>query len=375
MSGRGNGVRMQDNTSAQHDAGESIRRRQQEFTVTFFDTLVALGGNPYRALKCIGEGRYGIVIKAQNEATGEKVAVKRMYSSVYGPAMTIRVLRELKLLRLLSAHENIIKVKDVLIPRDPEKIASVFVVFELMPATLRRVLRSSVEVTPAHKKYFMFQILRGVHFMHSAGISHMDLNPSDIMVNRQCKLRIIDMGSARARFSNESHFWSMNALTRWYRAPELIVKNIDVNCDNLKAIDMWSVGCIFAEIFERGHALFRGRNARTQYEVITDLLGTPTPELLAKWGGSDRWTMMCAGKSPRPLRDLLPGADPLAVSLIEQMLVFDPDQRINALEALYHPYFSEYLHLGLGAECDPLSSDEFHFEREIVAARNAGGTY
>eukprot|EP00172_Hildenbrandia_rubra_P004384 Plantae.Rhodophyta-Hildenbrandia_rubra.ctg8755.p1 GENE.Plantae.Rhodophyta-Hildenbrandia_rubra.ctg8755~~Plantae.Rhodophyta-Hildenbrandia_rubra.ctg8755.p1 ORF type:complete len:429 (+),score=70.67 Plantae.Rhodophyta-Hildenbrandia_rubra.ctg8755:274-1560(+) len=353
---------MQGHAHAQQNAKESRRRHQEKLMEKFFDTPAAPSGNPYKLLKYIGEGAYGVVMMAQDKRTGENVAVKRIVRVVDTPAMAIRILRELKLLRLLSAHDNIIKVKDVLIPEDPRRFNDVFVVFELMPVDLSKLLRTTQELRPDYIKYFMFQILSGVHFMHSAGVFHRDLKPNNIMINGKCKLRIIDLGLARARFQNDmdTHFWTDYVATRWYRAPELIMKE-DRNHYST-AIDMWSVGCIFAEILMRGHVLFPGRNVPKQFELITDLLGTPTPELLAKLGCSDRW-IMYGRKRPRPLRDLFPGADPLAVSLIEQILVFDPDQRLSALEALQHPYFAEYLHLGLGAECDVLSSDEFLFER------------
>lgn len=339
------------------------RRRREEIKAQFFDAPLA--SNRYKVTKLIGEGAYGIVCAAEDTTTGRKVAVKRILKCLDTHPMATRILRELKFLRLLSNHENIIQVKDVLLPGELQKFNDTFVVFELMPTDLSHLLRSSTVLKPEHVKYFMFQLLRGINFMHTARVFHRDLKPNNILINEKCELRICDFGLARATFENgpDTLFWTDYVATRWYRAPELIM---DYMTKYSTAIDMWSVGCVFAEILSNGSVLFPGKNSRQQFELIIDVIGRPPPEAIEKLDSPQaRRTLapfLNMHKPRRPLSSLFRHADPLAVDILSRMLTFDPDERISALDALNHPYFSEYRHLGLGACASPLPAEEFMFE-------------
>lgn len=340
------------------------RRRREELTANFF--RAPLAANRYRVRNLIGEGAYGVVCSAEDTTTGRRVAVKRILKCLDNHPMATRVLRELKFLRLLSRHENIIQVKDVLLPGDVDKFNDTFVVFELMPSDLSRVLRSETVLKPAHIKYFMFQLLRGINFMHDARVFHRDLKPNNILINEHCELRICDFGLARAAFEHgpDTLFWTDYVATRWYRAPELIMENYTKYST---AIDLWSVGCIFAEMLGNGRVLFRGKNSRHQFELITDVIGPPPASAIEKLRNPQARRVLSQLQNQntpqRPLEQLFPHADPHAVDVLRRMLAFDPDERISALEALQHPYFQEYLHLGLGRTGSPLPAREFEFER------------
>lgn len=339
-------------------------RRREELKANFFKAPLA--ANRYRVLNLIGEGAYGVVCSAEDTTTRQKVAVKRILKCLVNHPMATRVLRELKFLRLLSRHENIIQVKDVLLPGDVDKFNDTFVVFELMPTDLSRLLRSETELKPAHVKYFMFQLLRGIHFMHEARVFHRDLKPNNILINSRCELRICDFGLARAAFEHgpDTLFWTDYVATRWYRAPELIMENYTKYST---AIDLWSVGCIFAEMLGNGRVLFPGRNSRHQFEMITDVIGPPPASAIEKLRNPQARRVLSqsqnGNKPRRPLEMMFPNADPAAVDVLRGMLAFDPDERISALDALKHPFFSEYLHLGLGTSGSPLPAKEFEFER------------
>lgn len=340
------------------------RRRKEEIKSRFFQAPLAR--NRYRVNSLIGEGAYGIVCSAVDSATGEKVAVKRILKCLATHPMATRVLRELKFLRMLSAHENIIQVKDVLLPGDIDKFNDTFVVFELMPTDLSRLLRTDTVLSPAHVKYFMFQLLRGINFMHAARVFHRDLKPNNVLINSRCELRICDFGLARAAFEDgpDTLFWTDYVATRWYRAPELIMADYTKYST---AIDLWSVGCIFAEMLGNGKVLFPGKNSRHQFELITDVIGAPPAGAIEKLRNPQARRALSQFQNPnrprRPLEALFPNADPLAVDVLRGMLAFDPDERISASDALHYPYFSEYLHIGLGAKASPLSASEFNFER------------
>lgn len=344
------------------------RRRKEEIRAQFFNAPLAT--NRYKVTNLIGEGAYGIVCAAVDASTGKKVAVKRILKCLDTHPMATRILRELKFLRLLSKHENIIQVKDVLLPGQLDKFNDTFVVFELMPTDLSRLLRSTTLLKPEHVKYFMFQLLRGINFMHTARVFHRDLKPNNILINSRCELRICDFGLARATFENgpDTRFWTDYVATRWYRAPELIM---DVLTKYSTAIDMWSVGCIFAEMLASGTVLFPGRNSKHQLELITDVIGPPPAEAIDKFENPQARRVLAQFQNPqkarRPLTSLFRNADPLAVDVLARMLAFDPDHRISALDALNHPFFSEYRHLGLGAHAEPLPAKEFLFESKTLS--------
>ena len=351
----------------QEDANRASekRREYEKQKKHFFDAPLA--NNRYQYINRIGQGTYGIVCSAVDTTTGKKVAVKRILKCLDSHPIATRILRELKFLRMLSKHENIISTKDILVPGSLDKFNDAFVVFELMPTDLSRVLRSTTVLRPDHIKYFMFQLLRGINFVHTARVFHRDLKPNNILINSRCELRICDFGLARAAFEAgpDTLFWTDYIATRWYRAPELIMED---RSKYSTAIDMWSVGCIFAEMLGHGKVLFPGKNARHMFDQFTDTIGPPPPQAIEKLRNPQARRLLTqiqtCMRPRRPLDQLFPDADPLAVDVLKRMLTFDPDERISALDALKHPYFSEYLHLGLGAQASPLPAEEFKFERK-----------
>lgn len=354
-------------TQQEEAAAAAKRRRKEEVKARFFQAPLA--ANRYRVSRLIGEGAYGIVCSAEDTTNQQKVAVKRILKCLETGPMATRVLRELKFLRMLSHHENIIQVKDVLLPGELDRFNDTFIVFELMPVDLSRVLRSTTPLAKAHVKYFMFQLLRGINYMHGARVFHRDLKPNNILINSACDLRIIDFGLARAAFENgpDTLFWTDYVATRWYRAPELIMEDYTKYST---AIDLWSVGCIFAEMLADGTVLFPGKNSRHQLELITEVIGPAPAEAIEKLRNPQarRLLSQCQAQNRprRPLEKMFENEDPLAVDVLAHMLAFDPDQRISAMDALNHPYFSEYRHLGLGARPNPLPAEEFAFERAAL---------
>eukprot|EP00172_Hildenbrandia_rubra_P002885 Plantae.Rhodophyta-Hildenbrandia_rubra.ctg40991.p1 GENE.Plantae.Rhodophyta-Hildenbrandia_rubra.ctg40991~~Plantae.Rhodophyta-Hildenbrandia_rubra.ctg40991.p1 ORF type:complete len:497 (-),score=76.83 Plantae.Rhodophyta-Hildenbrandia_rubra.ctg40991:518-2008(-) len=342
-------------------SAEEKRRHREVLKRDFFN--VPLVEDRYRVEKIIGQGAYGIVCQATDIYTGEKVAVKRVKRVLGSSASAIRALREVKFLRLLR-HRNIISVKDILIPGERDQFNDIYIVFELMPADLGRLLRSRTSLEERHIKFLLFQLLCGVHFMHEARVFHRDLNPNNILVNHDCILRICDFGLARASFhaENDCHFWTNYVATRWYRAPELILSE---TTKYSTALDMWSIGCIFAEMLSRGHALFPGRNAQEQFELITRVVGRPNNEVINSLGPPRaREILRSLPTKPRvPLSVLFRHASPGAINLLERFLEFDADKRITAIDALRSPYFADFGPIDLGQTTGPLNEKEFAFEK------------
>lgn len=335
--------------------------------------------NRYCLNQVIGEGAYGVVASAQDMVTGNHVAVKRIKHVLDTYPMATRILRELKFLRLLRGHNNVIEVKDILVPSDRDRFNDTFVVFELMPCDLSRVILSSAPLNAANIKYLMFQLLRGIQYLHTAGVLHRDLKPSNILVDSRCSLKICDFGLARAAFRAENDsdhvLWTDYVATRWYRAPELIMPQAN---NYGPAIDIWSAGCIFAEMLLR-KPLFPGNDELDQLRRITEFTGTPSLDIVAKLRNerAQSYLRSLVPSRPADLNAIFPPhSDPQAVHLISAMLEFDPEKRIKAHSALMFDYFKEWRDpLGFGPRPHALSEEEFDFENRLGMNTQAGLAY
>lgn len=332
-------------------------------------SLKPLLANRYSLNQVIGEGAYGVVASATDVTTSENVAVKRIRRVLDTYPMATRILRELKFLRLLRGHENVIEVKDILVPSDRDRFNDTFVVFELMPCDLYRVIHSTAPLNAANVKFLMFQLLRGIQYLHRAGVLHRDLKPSNILVDAKCRLKICDFGLARATFRAENDadmmLWTNYVATRWYRAPELIMPRAT---NYGTAIDVWSAGCIFAEMILR-KPLFPGEDSSDQLRRITEFTGKPELGTIQKLKSAHAQEVISSmpARGPIDLRTLFPaGTDPAALRLISGMLEFDPDKRISAHDALMDDYFSDWRNpLGLGPPPRVISEKEFEFEKRL----------
>lgn len=346
-------------------SNDERRRLLDKLKSEFF--LPPLREHQYRLEQVIGEGSYGVVCSAVNTVTGERVAVKRIMRVFEEAPEATRTLRELKFLRLLKEHENIITIKDVLLPSDRDRFDDVFLVLEFMPTDLTRVLRSQIELSPDHVQWLIFQLIRGIYFMHTSRVFHRDLKPSNILINAHCDLRIVDFGLSRAAFDYQEPdlvFWTDYVATRWYRAPELIMAGTS---NYTTAIDMWSIGCIFAEMLSKGRALFPGHNPEEQLQLIVNVCGSPSPVAVAAVRDARARALLqrMPRRQRRSMRELFPQCDPNAIDLLEKILEFDPAKRITAEQALQHPYLRNMDSHSRGT---PIDMAEFEFERRNMTS-------
>lgn len=282
----------------------------------------------------IGRGAYGIVCAAVNSETREEVAIKKIGNAFDNRIDAKRTLREIKLLRHMD-HENVIAIKDIIRPPKRESFNDVYIVYALMDTDLHQIIRSNQPLTDDHCQYFMYQLLRGLKYVHSANVLHRDLKPSNLLLNSNCDLKIGDFGLART--TSETDFMTEYVVTRWYRAPELLL-----NCSEYTAaIDVWSVGCIFGEIMTR-EPLFPGKDYVHQLRLITELLGSPDDASLGflRSNNARRYVRQLPQYPKQQFSARFPNMSPVALDLLEKMLVFDPNKRITVDEALSHPYLS-----------------------------------
>ncbi|MCO5606422.1 hypothetical protein L7F22_060610 [Adiantum nelumboides] len=320
----------------------------------------------YKIQEIIGKGSYGVVSSAMDTHTGERVAIKKINDIFEHVSDATRILREIKLLRILR-HPDIVEIKHIMLPPSGRDFKDIYVVFELMESDLHQVIKANDDLTPEHYQFFLYQLLRALKYIHTANVFHRDLKPKNVLANADCKLKICDFGLARVAFHDTptAIFWTDYVATRWYRAPELCGSFFS---KYTPAIDIWSIGCIFAEILS-GKPLFPGKNVVHQLELITDLLGTPPPDVIARVRNEKarRYLITMQKKPTMHFSQKFPNADPLALRLLERLLAFDPKDRPSAEEALADPYFKGLAKVEREPSAQPISKLEFEFERRRVS--------
>ena len=318
----------------------------------------------YTPIESIGTGAYGVVCAAKDNRTGRKVAIKKIPRAFDVLTVAKRTYRELKILRHLR-HDNIISIMDVMEPPEAdEAFNDVYVVLDLMESDLHHIIHSVQPLSDEHVKFFLYQICRGLKYIHSARLLHRDLKPSNLLINRNCELKIGDFGMARGISSaadSHSMFMTEYVATRWYRAPELML-SLNEYCE---AIDMWSVGCIFAEMLGR-RQIFPGKNYLNQLQLILSVVGTPDENYIRKVG-SDKvknYLKSLPRRDPIEFHVLFPNADKESLVLLRSMLYLNPSSRCSATDVLANPYLSRYHDPADEPICTP--AFDFSFEKELI---------
>ena len=188
---------------------------------------------------------YGIVWKAIDKKTREVVALKKVFDAFQNATDAQRTFREIMFLQELNNHENIVKLWNVL---KADNDRDIYLVFEFMDTDLHAVIRANI-LEEVHKQYIMYQLLKALKYMHTAGMLHRDMKPSNMLLNSDCLVKVCDFGLARSIASMNASSASNPVLTdyvatRWYRAPEILLGSTKYT----KGVDMWSIGCILGEV-------------------------------------------------------------------------------------------------------------------------------
>ncbi|KAJ4780067.1 Cyclin-dependent kinase 2 [Rhynchospora pubera] len=292
----------------------------------------------YEKLEKVGEGTYGKVYKAQDKATGQLVALKKTRLEMDEEGIPPTALREVSILQLLAQSIYIVRLLCVEhVQKNGKPI--LYLVFEFLETDLKKFIDTyrrgpNARPMPANViKSFMYQLCKGVAHCHSHGVLHRDLKPQNLLVdNEKGILKIADLGLGRS-FTLPVKCYTHEIVTLWYRAPEVLLGITHYST----GVDMWSVGCIFAEMVRR-QALFPGDSELQQLLHIFRLLGTPTEKqwpgvtTLKDWHEYPQW-------KPQDMARAVPTLESEGVDLLSRMLQFDPAERISAKEAMEHPYF------------------------------------
>ena len=406
-------------------------KNKHSFTVAGSEFIV---DERYEYIKQIGVGAYGVVISCYDKKTNRNVAIKKVGNAFEDLIDAKRIVREIKLLRYFK-HDNIVSLIDIQKPPGRTGFEDICIITDLMETDLHRVIYSRQELTDDHIQYFIYQILRGVLYMHSANIIHRDLKPANILANKNCDLKICDLGLGRAEvyeweemelLDKQNKLVKKNkkkkktddkdkkgkdkdkdkdkdkkenkeskdknkdketkdkkdkskdkdkdkaeeeeedepelteyVITRWYRAPEVILCPSHYS----KAVDIWSVGCIFAELLGR-QPLFPGDHYLDQIQKIVAVTGTPKMEDLdfIKKKEAKEFFLKLVKRTKLTWSSLFPNANPIALDLLEKMLTFNPKKRYTVDQCMSHPYF-EGLH---DPEQEPITTAPFDWSFDAV---------
>lgn len=291
------------------------------------------GVERYTRIEKIGEGTYGVVYKAQDEQSKEIVALKKIRLEVEDEGIPSTAIREIALLKQLH-HPNIVRLIDVI-----HTERRLTLVFEYLDQDLKKFLDAHGDsgLSPDRVLCFTYQLVKGIHYCHTQRVLHRDLKPQNLLINHEQQLKLADFGLARA-FGIPVRNYTHEVVTLWYRSPDVLMGSRQYGT----AVDIWSVGCIFAEM-ATGSPLFPGQNDNDQLDKIFELLGTPDvtswPSIVDlpdhhKYARIPRY-------SGKKLDMILPSLGDVGLDLLVQMLQVDPEQRISAENALAHEYFDE----------------------------------
>eukprot|EP00929_Paragymnodinium_shiwhaense_P050451 TRINITY_DN2538_c0_g2_i1.p1 TRINITY_DN2538_c0_g2~~TRINITY_DN2538_c0_g2_i1.p1 ORF type:complete len:446 (+),score=77.98 TRINITY_DN2538_c0_g2_i1:187-1524(+) len=370
----------------------------------------------YEVKQLIGTGSYGSVCEAYDHDKKMLVAIKRIGHMFEDLIDCKRILREIAILSKLN-HEHVVRLYDICAPSDINTFDELYIVMEICDSDLKKLCRTDVTLTPLHINTLLYNLLVGLKYLHSAGIYHRDLKPANCLVNQDCSVKICDFGLSRAiGDENSNHLQALpntprtegevqaqqqvphtqrlkrhltgHVVTRWYRAPELILLQESYT----EAIDVWSVGCIYAELLgmlpgtktESRGPLFPGsscfplspdhkhktdyryhtKGKHDQLNMIFNLLGTPSEADIHQLEREDakKYIKCFAAREGEGLSSKFPEVDAAAVDIAERMLQFNPKNRIKVTEALGHRLFGE-----IRNEANEITASSFvslEFEKE-----------
>ncbi|GAA5874207.1 hypothetical protein JCM3774_006764 [Rhodotorula dairenensis] len=282
----------------------------------------------YERLEKIGEGTYGVVYRSRNKENGQIVALKKIRLEAEDEGVPSTAIREISLLKEMN-DDNVVRLLDI-----THNDTKLYLVMEFLDSDLKRYMDKVGDgdgMGPDIVK--TYQLIKGVYYLHSHRILHRDLKPQNLLINKEGNLKLADFGLARA-FGIPLRTYTHEIVTLWYRAPEVLLGSRHYST----GVDMWSVGCIFAEMIMR-QPLFPGDSEIDEIFRIFRLLGTPNDDTWPGVTGLPDYKTTFPNWHAKNLGDHIPGSNSKSIELIAGMLAYDPSRRMSAKAALKSDYF------------------------------------
>ena len=300
-----------------------------------------LARESYNVQKALGSGSYGLVMAAFDSIKSQRVAIKRV--RIDGSYKELKqVAREIRIMRFAGCHPRIMDIKDAFVDQERDVL---YMVLPIKDSDLSKIIYSNQSLSSLHVKYFMMQIFDGLCFLHKNGIIHRDLKPANILVNKNAKIFIGDFGLARVQSGSPgeegtSGCMSTHIVTRWYRAPELMLIPNGIYDGS---VDMWSAGCILGKLLGRT-PMFPGKDFIDQLSLIFDVIGAPEPSEISHIQNGQACAFLGeqADRKRVDFVQMYPDSDTEITDLLDNLLVFNPARRISARVALEMPMFEPY---------------------------------
>lgn len=291
-----------------------------------------LGVLNYSKDKKVGEGTYAVVYLGKQISSSRSIAIKEIKTGLFKDGLDMSAIREVKYLQELK-HHNVIELIDVFYSSN-----NLNLVLEFLPCDLEVMIKDkSIVFKSSDIKSWILMTLRGVHHCHRNFILHRDLKPNNLLIAPDGQLKIADFGLARS-LGNANEDLSSNVVTRWYRSPELLFGAKHYT----EAVDIWSVGMIFAELMLRTPYL-PGKDDIDQMDVTFRALGTPTDQIWPNVSSLPLYNALKVYPPPsrQELRNRFIAATDKALDFLITMTQLDPSRRCNLTQALLHEYFLE----------------------------------
>ncbi|EAY09096.1 CMGC family protein kinase [Trichomonas vaginalis G3] len=297
------------------------------------DTLNLQPLEGYTLVKTVGVGTFGAVFLCNN-AKGEPVAIKKVFMDPKFKS------RELQLVSRLQHPNNLVYIGHKFINEGQRQHKFLILITDYLPDSLPMFMSKFPFPPPLYVKLWGYQMFSGLAYLHAHSIAHRDIKPSNVLVDPDDgRLQLCDFGSAKFLLPGEK---SVSYIaTRNYRAPELLL-----DCPAYTfSIDVWSAGCVLAELFLQGRSLFNGRNNSELLTSIVKTIGSPNPEDLESFESSKRFTQF--GIKGMTLKAALPSfTPPEFIDLLEKIFIFNVKKRYTAVDCMRHPFFADLFNPG-----------------------------
>lgn len=310
----------------------------------------------FTSLQYIDEGAFGMICSAFDNRSSRRVVIKKI-SPFFNGSNGSKALTEIMILSCFE-HDNIVNILDIVAAPTLRDIQDLYIILPLMETDLNKLLKSR-HLSGEQVRLVLYQILRGLKYIHSANVIHFDLRPANILVNSDCSVKICDFGLSLiitpTQTQSDKYFYTS---ARGYRAPETMLGTSFIS----KAVDIWSVGCILAEMISN-RQFITGKNDFDELSSIIKIVGSPSSEDLLSITEEPikRHIRSLGHKCKVPLYQIFPNAEQVALDLLDRMITFSPSERIAIKDALCH----SFLHRYRDEDNEPVASVPLNIQSEV----------